>query len=109
MKKIEAIVRPEKLDSVREALEEKGILGMTVSEVSGRGQQKGVILAGNYRVELLPKVKLELIVDDGECDLVVDTICQAAQTGKIGAGKIFILPVDNAVRVRTGEKGLEVL
>ncbi len=112
MKKIEAIIREEKLDAVKGALEEKGFIGMTVSEVSGRGQQKGLSLqsrAGEYRVEFLPKLKLELICHDKDCSLVVDTICEAARTGAIGDGKIFILPVDNVFRVRTGEQGEEAL
>jgi len=108
MKKVEAIIRPEKLDSVRAALEEKGILGMTVTEVSGRGHQKGIALqwrVGEYRVEFLPKVKLEIICQDEDCAVVIDTICQAAQTGRVGDGKIFVLPVESVVRVRTGEWG----
>lgn len=112
MKKVEAIIRPEKVDSVRVALEEKGILGMTVTEVSGRGHHKGIALqwrVGEYRVEFLPKLKLEIICKDEDCSVVIDTICQAAQTGKVGDGKIFVLPVDNAVRVRTGEGGEEAI
>lgn len=112
MKKIEAYIRPEKLEAVRDALALKGAVGLTVTEVSGRGQQGGVRLpwrAGVFRVELLPKMKLELVVEDVEVDTVIDTICAVAKTGKEGDGKIFVLPVDNAVRVRTGEKGLEVL
>lgn len=112
MKKIEACIRPEKMDTVRDALARKGVVGLTITEVSGRGQQGGITLqwrAGVYRVELLPKMKLEVVVDDEEVDTVVDTICNWAKTGKEGDGKIFILPVDNAVRVRTGEKGLPVL
>jgi len=112
MKKVEAIIRPEKLDSVRAALEERGILGMTITEVSGRGHQRGIALqwrVGEYRVEFLPKVKLEIVCQDRECGVVIDTICQAAQTGKVGDGKIFVFPVDNVVRVRTGERGEEAI
>ena len=112
MKKVEAIIRPEKLDSVRAALDERGVSGMTVTEVSGRGRQKGIALqwrVGEYRVEFLPKVKLEIICQDEDCEQVVDTICQAAQTGNVGDGKIFVLPVEGAVKVRTGERDGEAL
>lgn len=108
MKKIEAIIRQEKLQLVKDVLEEKGIVGMTVSEVSGRGQQKGIVLqwrAGEYRVDFLPKLKLEIVVNDEDCDAVVESICETARTGKEGDGKIFVLPVYSAVRVRTGENG----
>jgi len=108
MKKIEAIIRGEKLGPVKTALEEKGIVGMTVTEVSGRGRQKGIPLqwrAGEYRVEFLPKVKLELVVPDEQCQAVIEAICRAARTGRVGDGKIFVLPVETAVRVRTGEEG----
>jgi nitrogen regulatory protein P-II 1 len=104
MKKIEAIVRQEKLKAVKAALEDKGILGMTVSEVSGRGRQKGIALqwrAGEYRIDLLPKVKMEVVLSDEECQTAVDVICKAARTGKEGDGMIFVLPVESAVRVRT--------
>ncbi len=112
MKKIEAIIREEKLDAVKGALEEKGFIGMTVSEVSGRGQQKGLPLqwrAGEYRVEFLPKLKLEIICHDKDCSLAVETICETARTGAIGDGMIFILPIEDMVRVRTGDKGEEAL
>jgi nitrogen regulatory protein P-II 1 len=108
MKKIEAIIRPEKLNLVREALDKKGFNGMTASEVKGRGRQKGITLqwrAGDYRVEFIPKVKLEVVVDDADAEAVVDAICEAAQTGEAGDGKIFIYPVDDVVRVRTKERG----
>jgi nitrogen regulatory protein P-II 1 len=108
MKKIEAIIRQERLEAVKKALEEKSYFGMTVSEVSGRGRQKGIALqwrAGEYRVDLLPKLKIELVVfDDGVSD-VVDAIVRNARTGETGDGKIFILPVENVIRVRTGEGG----
>jgi nitrogen regulatory protein P-II 1 len=106
MKKIEAIIRPEKLDSVKTALEDRGILGMTVTQVSGRGRQKGIALqwrAGEYRVEFLPKIKLEIVCSDDECKTAVDIICKSARTGKVGDGMIFVLPVDSAVRVRTAD------
>lgn len=108
MKKIEAIIRAEKLDAVKDALAEKGFLGLTVTPVTGRGQQKGLLLqwrAGEYRVDLLPKIKLEVVVADKDCQVVVDAICQAARTGDIGDGMIFVLPVDQICRVRTGESG----
>ncbi len=112
MKKIEAIIRPEKLEDVRKALEEAGFPGMTVSEVKGRGRQGGITLqwrAGEYRVEFLPKVKLEIVVEDNDVEQVVDIICDAAATGKIGDGKIFILPVEDVVRVRTKERGKDAI
>ena len=112
MKKIEAIIREEKLDDVRKALENEGFVGLTVSEVSGRGQQKGIPLqwrVGEYRVELLPKLKLEIICHDQDCTLVVETIRMAAKTGRIGDGKIFILPVEGTIRIRTGETGDDVI
>ena len=108
MKKIEAIIREEKLGTVRMALEDIGYLGMTVSEVSGRGRQKGLALqwrVGEYRVELLPKLKIELIVLDEDLPKTLSAITKNARTGEMGDGKIFVLPVDNAVRVRTGEEG----
>jgi nitrogen regulatory protein P-II 1 len=112
MKKIEAIIRPEKLDVVRKALDGKGFPGMTSIQVEGRGRQKGITLqwrAGEYRVEFLSKVKLEVLVDDDEVEQVVDIICDAAATGKMGDGKIFILPVEDVVRVRTRERGLDAI
>ncbi len=108
MKKIEAIIREEKLDAVRMALEDNGYFGMTVSEVSGRGRQKGLALqwrVGEYRVEFLPKLKIEIVVLDEDVPKTLNAITKSARTGEIGDGKIFILPVDNAVRVRTGEEG----
>ncbi|OGO04034.1 MAG: transcriptional regulator [Chloroflexi bacterium RBG_13_54_8] len=108
MKKVEAIIRPEKLEPVRVALAEIGIIGMTVMEVSGRGRQKGITLqwrAGEYRVDLLPKVKIEVVVLDEEVGKALNVIMTRARTGERGDGKIFVLPVENAVRVRTGETG----
>jgi nitrogen regulatory protein P-II 1 len=108
MKKIEAIIRQEKLEPVREALEAIGIVGMTVAEVSGRGRQKGIPLqwrAGEYRVAFLPKVKIELVVLDEELGKTLNTIVTRARTGERGDGKIFVIPIEDAVRVRTGEVG----
>lgn len=104
MKKIEAIIRPERMETVKTALEEIGVLGMTVSQVSGRGRQKGIALqwrAGEYRIDLLSKIKLEIVLDDSECQLAINAICKAARTGKEGDGMIFVLPIESAVRVRT--------
>jgi nitrogen regulatory protein P-II 1 len=108
MKKIEAIIRPEKLEAVKEALEAKGILGMTMTQVSGRGRQKGITLqwrAGEYRVDFLPKIKLELVLNDEEYRQAIDVICGAARTGREGDGMIFVLPVEDAIRVRTSDCG----
>ena len=112
MKKIEAIIKPFKLDDVKEALNSIGIKGMTISEVKGYGRQKGhkeIYRGAEYIVDFIPKAKMEIIVDGDQVDEVIDTICKAAQTGKIGDGKIFVLPVDEVVRVRTGEKGTEAI
>jgi nitrogen regulatory protein P-II 1 len=106
MKKIEAIIREERLDAVKKALEENSYFGMTVSEVSGRGKQKGIALqwrAGEYRVDLLPKLKIELVVLDDDVPVAVNAIVRNARTGQTGDGKIFVLPVDSVVRVRTGD------
>ena len=108
MKKIEAIIRPEKLESVRGALAEIGVFGMTVSEVSGRGRQMGIALqwrVGEYRVELLPKVKIEAVVLDEDVGKTLNAIVRKARTGDRGDGKIFVLPVDNAIRISTGDEG----
>ncbi len=107
MKKIEAIIREEKLNAVKKALEEKSYFGMTVSEVSGRGKQKGIPLqwrVGEYRVDLLPKLKVELVVLDEDVPVVIDAIVRNARTGETGDGKIFVLPVESVVRVRTGDR-----
>ena len=106
MKKIEAIIRPEKLEPVKAALEEKGIVGMTVTQVSGRGRQKGIALqwrVGEYRIDFLPKVKLEIVCSDDACGTAVDVICKVARTGKEGDGMIFVLPVESIMRVRTSD------
>ena len=108
MKKIEAIIRPEKLESVRTALAEIGIIGMTVTEVSGRGRQRGISLqwrVGEYRVELLPKIKIETVVLDEDLGKAINAIVRKARTGERGDGKIFVLPVETAVRIRTGDEG----
>jgi nitrogen regulatory protein P-II 1 len=107
MKKIEAIIREERLDAVKKALEENSYFGMTVSEVSGRGKQKGIPLqwrAGEYRVDLLPKLKIELVVLDEDVRVAIDAIVRNARTGETGDGKIFVLPVESVVRVRTGDR-----
>lgn len=112
MKKVEAIIKPFKLDDVKEALNEIGIQGMTITEVKGYGRQKGhkeIYRGAEYVVDFVPKIKIEIIVSKDRADEVVETICTAANTGKIGDGKIFILPVDQVVRVRTGEKGTDAL
>lgn len=109
MKKIEAIIRPEKLDEVKHALADKGYVGLNIVGVTGRGVQKGIVHAGRgaspYTVDMLPKVKLEVVVTDEKLDEVLDIIQKAAHTGNIGDGKIFVLPVETAIRVRTGERG----
>lgn len=112
MKKIEAIIKPFKLDDVKDALNAIGIKGMTLTEVKGYGRQKGhkeVYRGAEYVVDFIPKVKLELIVEAEQVDQVVECIRQAALTGKIGDGKIFILPVEEVIRVRTGEKGKDAI
>ena len=112
MKKIEAIIRPFKLDEVKIALVNAGIVGMTVSEVRGFGRQKGQTeryRGSEYTVEFLQKLKVEIIVEDSQVDMVVDKVVQAARTGEIGDGKIFISPVEETIRIRTGEKNLEAI
>jgi nitrogen regulatory protein P-II 1 len=112
MKKIEAIIREEKLNAVKAALEEHSYYGMTVSEVSGRGKQKGIPLqwrVGEYRVDLLPKIKIELVVLDEDVSTAIDAIVRNARTGETGDGKIFILPVEGVVRVRTGDRNEEAI
>jgi nitrogen regulatory protein P-II 1 len=107
VKKIEAIIREEKLEAVKQALEEKSYFGMTVSEVSGRGKQRGLPLqwrAGEFRVDLLPKLKIELVVLDEDVPAAIEAIVRTARTGKTGDGKIFVLPVESVVRVRTGDR-----
>lgn len=109
MKKIEGIIRPEKLNDVKEALESAGFVGMNIVHVTGRGAQKGIVHGGRggetYTVDMLPKLKIEVIVKDADVQRAVDLIMNAARTGNIGDGKIFIIPVEDAIRVRTGERG----
>jgi nitrogen regulatory protein PII len=108
MKKIEAIIKPFKLEDVKAALSELGVEGMTVSEVKGFGRQKGhteIYRGSEYTVDFLPKIKLEIILPDGRVDSAVDAIVKAAKTGKIGDGKVFVIPILNAVRIRTEETG----
>ncbi len=112
MKLVTAVIKPFKLDEVRAALLAFGVQGMTVSESSGYGRQRGhteVYRGAEYTVELLPKVRLEVLVDDEDGDDVVDVIVRAARTGKIGDGKVWSVPVETVVRVRTGERGQEAL
>lgn len=108
MKKIEAIIKPFKMEDVKEALSEIGIEGMTVSEVKGFGRQKGhteIYRGSEYTVDFLPKVKFEIVVSDDRVQRAVDAIVQSAKTGKIGDGKVFILPIEDAIRIRTEERG----
>jgi nitrogen regulatory protein P-II 1 len=109
MKKIEAIIRPEKLNDVKDALEGAGFVGMNIVHVTGRGAQKGIVHGGRggetYTVDMLPKLKIEVVLKDVDVNKAIDLICNAARTGNIGDGKIFIIPVEDAVRVRTGERG----
>ncbi|MBD2090922.1 P-II family nitrogen regulator [Microcoleus sp. FACHB-1515] len=112
MKKVEAIIRPFKLDEVKIALVNAGIVGMTVSEVRGFGRQKGQTeryRGSEFTVEFLQKLKVEIVVEDDQVDMVVDKIVVAARTGEIGDGKIFISPVEQIIRIRTGEKNLEAI
>jgi nitrogen regulatory protein P-II 1 len=112
MHKVEAIIKPFKLDEVKEALNQIGIQGITVSEVKGFGRQKGhteLYRGAEYVVDFLPKIKVEVVVQDEMVDKVTDAIQQSANTGRIGDGKIFILPISDAVRIRTGERGGEAI
>jgi nitrogen regulatory protein P-II 1 len=112
MKKIEAIIKPFKLDEVKEALHEIGIKGITVTEAKGFGRQKGhteLYRGAEYVVDFLPKVKVEVVLEDGLVERAVEAIQQAAQTGRIGDGKIFVYSVDEAIRIRTGERGADAV
>ena len=112
MKKIEAIIKPFKLDDVKEALSELGIYGMTVTEVNGYGRQKGhkeIYRGAEYVVDFVPKIKVEIVVSDERVDETIETVRNAANSGKIGDGKIFVSPVEQVIRVRTGETGIEAL
>ncbi len=112
MKKVEAIIKPFKLDEVKEALQQIGIQGLTVTEVKGFGRQKGhteLYRGAEYVVDFLPKIKLEIVIDDDMVDKVTETIVTAANTGRIGDGKIFVLPLGESIRIRTGERGSEAV
>lgn len=112
MKKIEAILRSEKLEDLREALDTKGFSAMTITEVKGRGTQKGITLewrVGDYRVEFIPKIKVEMVVDDSRVEAATEVILSICSTGKIGDGKIFVSPIEEVIRIRTKEKGRAAL
>lgn len=112
MKKIEAIIKPFKLDEVKEALSAQGIQGMTVSEVKGFGRQKGhkeIYRGAEYIVDFIPKIRIDIVVDDDAVESIISTILDSANTGNIGDGKVFVYPVEQAVRIRTGERGKEAL
>ncbi|HEY2986509.1 MAG TPA: P-II family nitrogen regulator [Candidatus Binatia bacterium] len=112
MKHIEAIIKPFKLDEVKEALTKVGIQGMTITEVKGFGRQKGhteLYRGAEYSVDFLPKVKIQILVPDDKASQVVDAVVKTARTGKIGDGKIFIVPVEEVIRIRTGEKGADAI
>ena len=112
MKKIEAIIKPFKLDDVKEALNEIGIQGMTISEVKGYGRQKGhkeIYRGAEYVVDFIPKIKIEIVVEDSWLEKVTETIKSSASTGKLGDGKIFVTTIDEAIRVRTGETGEDAI
>jgi nitrogen regulatory protein P-II 1 len=112
MKKIEAIIKPFKLDEVKEALQEVGLQGITVTEARGFGRQKGhteLYRGAEYVVDFLPKVKIEVVVEDDMVERTVEAIVNAARTGRIGDGKIFIIPVEDAIRIRTGERGTDAI
>jgi nitrogen regulatory protein P-II 1 len=106
MKMVKAIIKPERFEFVKKALEDKGFISMTISEVKGRGEQKGITLqyrGGLMTVDLLPKIQLEIVVKDKDLESLVEALVESARTGKIGDGKIFVIPVDKSIRIRTGE------
>ncbi len=112
MKKVEAVIKPFKLDEVKEALQEVGVKGMTVTEAKGFGRQKGhteLYRGAEYVVDFLPKVKIEVVVEESQVERVVEAIAEAARTGRIGDGKIFVSPVEEVIRIRTGERGPDAL
>jgi nitrogen regulatory protein P-II 1 len=113
MKKVEAIIRPEKLDEVKNALAQIGIVGLNVVNITGRGRQRGLSYTArgevSYAVDMLPKTRLVVVLQDSDVERVVETIVQTARTGNIGDGKIFIMPVEEVIRVRTGERGKDAL
>jgi nitrogen regulatory protein P-II 1 len=112
VKRIEAIIKPFKLEDVKDALSQVGVRGMTVDEVKGFGRQRGhkeIYRGAEYEVDFVPKVRIEVVVDDEMAPLVIDTIAKTARTGKIGDGKIFVSPVEEVIRIRTGERGADAL
>ncbi|NJC68182.1 P-II family nitrogen regulator [Planosporangium thailandense] len=112
MKLVTAVVKPYQLDAVKEALQSLGVSGLTVSEVQGYGRQKGhteVYRGAEYTVDFVPKIRVEVLIDEMDADKIVDSIVRAARTGKIGDGKVWVTPVEDVVRVRTGERGLDAL
>ena len=112
MKKVEAIIKPFKLDEIKEALHDIGLQGITVLEAKGFGRQKGhteLYRGAEYIVDFLPKIKIELIIEDQQLDAAIETIQKAAHTGRIGDGKIFVSPIEDAIRIRTGERGAEAI
>jgi nitrogen regulatory protein PII len=112
MKKIETVIKPFKLDEVKDALNSLGISGMTITEVKGFGRQRGhreIYRGAEYQTDFIPKVKIDVVVDEEMADKVVATICETANTGKVGDGKIFVLPMDGAIRIRTGEVGKDAI
>ena len=112
MKKIEAVIKPFKLDDVKDALHDVGVSGITVTEVKGFGRQKGhteLYRGAEYVIDFLPKVKVEVVVEDTLVENVIEAITQAARTGRIGDGKIFVIPIDEAVRIRTGDRGADAI
>ena len=112
MKKIEAVIKPFKLDEVKEALHDVGVSGLTISEAKGFGRQKGhteLYRGAEYVVDFVPKVKVEVVIEDGMVERVIEAIIAAAQTGRIGDGKIFVSPIEEAIRIRTGERGAEAI
>jgi len=112
MKKIEAIIKPFKLEEVKDALSELGISGLTISEVKGFGRQKGhteLYRGAEYVIDFIPKIKIEVVVPDDMAEKVIEAVATSARTGKIGDGKIFVIPVEDAIRIRTGERGKEAL
>ena len=114
MNKIEAIIRPDRLDTVKNALADAGLVGLNVTQVTGRGNQRGIEVGGprgvgSYTVDMLPKVKLEMVVHDEHIQRAIDIICENARTGNIGDGKIFVSPVADAIRIRTDDRGEEAL
>jgi len=112
MKLIQAIIRPEKLEAVKKSLSEIGVLGINITEIEGRGRQKGMLQQWRgevYAMDFIPKIKLEMVINDEDVSKVTETILKSAWTGNIGDGKIFILPVEEVIRVRTGERGREAI